>query len=225
MVTSFPAYLEGSLDTVKMEPPKNRLDAKVDFCDLPLSSSLLQQALLSSKACAAGAVFVGVGRGSFEGSLWLGGRLEGKGKARALSWGGGEGLQGTDTEPLSTVSSARKDSSLLRNISGGPPGGGVPSAGSPALLLTPRSDLPLNNTPSPALLFIRRTDPNNYSFLEHSSVSHFSATRPCPFQMTPSSVLLVCGFFPREQDLPSSYCISWLRWWRPTTGTWQTSTE
>lgn len=172
MVTSFPAYLEGSLDTVKMKPQKNRLDAKVDFCDLPLSSSLLQQALLSSQACAAGAVFVGVGRGSFKGSLWLGGRLEGKGKARALLWGGGEGLQGTDTEPLSTVSSAQKDSSsLLRNISGGPPGGGVPSAGSPALLLTPRSDLPLNNTPSPALLFIRRTDPNNYSFLEHSSQS------------------------------------------------------
>lgn len=80
MVTSFPAYLEGSLDTVKMEPPKNRLDGKVDFCDLPLSSSLLRQALLSSQACAAGAVCVGVGRGSFEGSLWLGGRLEGKGK-------------------------------------------------------------------------------------------------------------------------------------------------
>lgn len=165
MVTSFSAYLEGSLDTVKMEPPKNRLDAKVHFCDLPLSSSLLQQALLSSQACAAGAVFVGVGRGSFKGSLWLGGRLEGKGKAR-------EGLRGTDTEPLSTVSSAQKDSpSLLRNISGGPPGGVVPSAGSPALLLTPRSDLPLNNTPSPTLLFIRRTDPNNYSFLEHSSQS------------------------------------------------------
>lgn len=45
------------------------------------------------------------------------------GVSTASSRGGGEELQGRDTEPLSTVSSAWKDTSLLRNVSRGPPAG------------------------------------------------------------------------------------------------------
>lgn len=64
MVTSFPAYLEGSsLDYCEDGALKNRLDAKVNFCGLPFSSSHLQQALLNSQACAVGAMFVGMVEG------------------------------------------------------------------------------------------------------------------------------------------------------------------
>ena len=97
------------------------------------------------------------------------------GVSTASSRGGGEELQGRDTEPLSTVSSAWKDTSLLRNVSRGPPAGSFLQEAWVAAYTQDRPPPTHTHNPtqtqSPAQLFTCRTESHNYFALGHNSQS------------------------------------------------------
>lgn len=153
--------------------PEKRLDTKVNFYDCPLSNFLLQQALLSSQACAAGAMFVcvcwsvcvwGGNRGAFEGSLWLGGGLEDRCNCMLYC---GDAVRGPSERtqcPLpGKAHGVLGAESLLQ--------GGVPPPGRKACLVACSlpEQTPTATVHTPAQL----------------SVFCFFATSTCPFQLTP----------------------------------------
>lgn len=112
------------------------------------------------------------------------------GVSTASSRGGGEELQGRDTEPLSTVSSAWKDTSLLRNVSRGPPAGSFLQEAWVAAYTQDRPPPHTHTQPNTytkpcTAVHLQDRVPQLLCTWTQLSVSRFFATRACPFQLTP----------------------------------------